>query len=135
MTDNNRLESILLKTYVGAEGGGQYKVHAIFGFSEFDSNGRPIITEIMIKVRPEDSLISSMVKESIISFNKAVDGVGFETQCQNISKSGFVGVICNYFLNNKDAISDFREDFVISKTLMLDPQNRLSTNYKERDIY
>jgi len=135
MTENNRLESIIIKTYVGAEGGGQYKIHAVFGFTKFDDKGRPIIEEIMIKIRPEDSLISSMVKESIISFNKAVDGVGFETQCENISKSGFVGIICNYFLNNIDAISDFREDFKISKTLILDPQNRVSTNYKEKAIY
>ncbi len=133
--EKNRLESILIKTYVGAEGGGQYKVHAVFGFTDFDDKGRPIISEIMIKIRPEDSLISSMVKESIISFNRAVNGDGFETQCKNIAKSGFVGIIANYFLDNIDAISDFSKPFKISKSLILDPQNRLSTNYKEKEIY
>ena len=134
--NNNRMNSILLKHYVGSSDGGKYKVHASFDWCNLDEKGNPIIEEIMLKVRPEDSFISSMVKESSINFNNSISGKHtFKDQCLEISKSGFVGIVCNYFLENIDGICDFANDFKIASVLHLDPQNRLPTNYREKETY
>lgn len=134
--NRNRLNSILVKHYVGSSDGGKYKVHASFDWCQLDDDGNPIIEEIMLKVRPEDSFISSMVKESSINFNNSISGKHtFKDQCHEISKSGFVGIVCNYFLENIDKITDFANDFKIASILHLDPQNRLPTNYREKETY
>jgi|TARA_B110000444_G_scaffold247548_1_gene270325 hypothetical protein len=130
MTNKNRLESFILKFKVDT-----WRVHAIFGFNEVDNQGNPIITHVTIKIKPEDSTISTLVKESIISFNKAIEIGDFIKHTKDLSKSGFVGVICNYIVDNLDKISDFREDFKVAPNLFLDPQNRLSENSTEKDFY
>ena len=86
----------------------------------------------MIKVRPENSMVSAMVKESMVSFNSAInDKNTFADQCNEISKGGFLGIVCNYFLENMEKIVDYSSDFRISTELQFEPQNRYGSVNKD----
>ena len=127
-----RKNAHLIKTYVGTQGGAKYKVHAGFGWSKLNKKKQPVIDEVMIKVRPENSMVSAMVKESMVSFNSAInDKNTFADQCNEISKGGFLGIVCNYFLENMEKIVDYSSDFRISTELQFEPQNRYGSVNKD----
>ena len=129
-----RKNAHLIKTYVGTQGGAKYKVHAGFGWSKLNKKGLPVIDEVMIKVRPENSMVSAMVKESMVSFNSALHHKNtFAEQCMEISKGGFLGIVCNYFLENMDKIVDYTSEFEISTQLQFEPQNRYGSVNKDEE--
>ena len=129
-----RKNAHLIKTYVGTQGGAKYKVHAGFGWSKLNKKRLPVIDEVMIKVRPENSMVSAMVKESMVSFNSALHHKNtFAEQCMEISQGGFLGIVCNYFLENMDKIVDYTSEFEISTQLQFEPQNRYGSVNKDEE--
>ena len=116
VTIPNRMRGFFLKFRIkGTDGGKGYKVHSGFFFDSFDNDNKPNVRKVMIKVRPQNSMVDMMVNESCTLLNLNLkNGGSFNYACNAVGKNGFVGVVCNYFKQNMD---DRIPDFAYKMTL------------------
>lgn len=123
----NRMRGYFLKFRIkGTDGGKGYKVHSGFFFHQLDENGLPIIKKFLIKIRPQNSMIDMMANESAALLNLNLKNGGtFNHACNTIGKSGFVGIVCNYFKENIDDIVNNQHGNC--PDLQLDPHYRLKS--------
>lgn len=123
----NRMRGYFLKFRIqGTDGGKGYRVHSGFFFHEVDKDNKPIIKKLMIKIRPQNSMIDMMANESAALLNLNLKNGGeFNYACNSIGKSGFVGLVCNYFKENiNDIINNQHRS---CPDLQLDPHYRLKS--------
>ena len=130
----NRMRGYFLKFRVkGTDGGKGYKVHAGFFWSSLDDNKLPTINKVMIKVRPQNSMVDMMVNESTAFLNLNLkNGGDFNHACNSVGKSGFVGVVCNYFKENlKDIVDNQTKE---CPDLQIDPYHRLKSSPQSESV-
>ena len=136
VTIPNRMRGFFLKFRIkGTDGGKGYKVHSGFFFDSFDNDNKPNVRKVMIKVRPQNSMVDMMVNESCTLLNLNLkNGGSFNYACNAGGKNGFGGVVCNYFKQNMDEV--INNPKMPCPDLQLDPHYRLkTTNQKTLEVF
>lgn len=130
-----RMRGLYLRHRIkGIDGGKGYRVHSGFFFERFVNN-KPEIKKVMIKVRPQNSLIDMMVKESNAFLNWGLkNGGSFDHACNLVGKSGFVGIVCNFFKENINEVTN--NEKMVCPDLQLDPHFRVkSSNVEVLEVF